>query len=366
MMKSRKSICIVDFDYSVCGGVEKVTASLANELSDCCDVWVLSVCMGTDEMSFPLSENVHFENLAGKPDRLRYLKKAAKQKLPGFYKEHGIEFVIFQGNYAGYVCGTIGRTKGVRTAFFDHGALMNQWDRKDIRFIRWRCSKKCDYVITLTEESRKDYRERFHLPDRKVKCIYNWIDDTLPASEKYDDRSKRILSAGRFTYEKGFDHLVKIFAPAAKKHPDWHLDIFGDGEERGKIEGLIREYGMEDNIHLKGMVSDLYARYGEYAMYVLPSYREGMPLVLLEAKYNRLPIISFDVRTGPKEIVTDGVDGILIEPCDTEKMTAAILKLMEDPELRISMSEHSQDNTDRFSRTRIREQWIGLIEEETK
>ena len=360
----KKSICIVDFDYSVCGGVERVTASLANELADDYEVYVLSVCMEKDERSFPLAEGVHFDVLAGKPDRLRYLKKAAKERFPAYLRERGISFVILQGNYAGYVCGTIRKPKEVRTAFFDHGALMNQWDRKDIRFIRWRCAKKCDLVITLTEESRKDYIQRFHLPAKKVKCIYNWIDDTVPASGKYDADSKRILSAGRFTYEKGFDHLVKIFAPAAKKHPDWHLDIFGDGEERGKIEGLIREYGMEDNIHLKGMVNDLYARYGEYAMYVLPSYREGMPLVLLEAKYNRLPIVSFDVRTGPREIVTDGVDGILVEPCVTEKMTEALCRLMEDRSLRISMSEHSQDNIETFSRKRIREQWSALMKEE--
>jgi len=359
----KKSICIVDFDLSVYGGVEKVTVSLAAELAEYYEVYVVSLCMADSRPAFPLDERVHFSVLCGKPDRLRYLRKASKTLFNDFVREHNIRFVIFQGNYACYAAGTVLKDRNVRTVFFDHGALMNQWDRKDIRFIRWICSRKCSYVVTLTEQSRNDYIKKFRLRENRVRCIYNWIDDTVPASAAYDADSKRVISAGRFTYEKGFDHLIKIFAPAAERHPDWHLDIFGDGEEREKIEALIREYDAGDNIHLCGMVDDLDRRYGNYAMYVLPSYREGMPLVLLEAKHNRLPIVSFDIDTGPREIIEDGVNGCLIKPYDTEAMTEAMEKLMEDRDLRISMSEHAWDDMEKFSKDTITGQWVSLIEE---
>ena len=174
--------------------------------------------------------------------------------------------------------------------------------------------------------------------------------------------AERIISAGRFGKEKGFDMLVKAFAPVVRKHPDWHLDIYGDGEMFDTVKELIENLKIADNVHLMGMCSNLSDKYKDYSMYVLPSYREGLPLVLLEAKANRLPIVSFDILTGPREIMRDGVDGILVPPYDLEKMGAAICRLIEDDSLRISMSEKSQDNVENFSKPTILKQWCDLIE----
>ena len=84
--------------------------------------------------------------------------------------------------------------------------------------------------------------------------------------------------------------------------------------------------------------------------------------MLLEAKANRLPIVSFDIMTGPREIVTDGVDGFLIPPYDLEQMASAIGRLIEDDGLRRSMSDRSQDNLNRFSKAAIVSQWRELID----
>ena len=97
-------------------------------------------------------------------------------------------------------------------------------------------------------------------------------------------------------------------------------------------------------------------------MYVLPSYREGLPLVLLEAKANKLPIVSFDVVTGPREIVRDNVDGFLI-PCYNKKLMAKkIIELIEKKELRLKFSNNSQENINKFSKQEIMKKWIDLIE----
>lgn len=103
-------------------------------------------------------------------------------------------------------------------------------------------------------------------------------------------------------------------------------------------------------------------KYKEYSMYVLSSYREGLPLVLLEAKANRLPIVSFDIMTGPREIVRDGIDGILVPLYDLEKMGNAICSLIENEDLRSSMSLKSQENIYKFSKTAILKQWCDLID----
>lgn len=356
-----KKVCFVDFDMSVRGGVEQVTASLVNALTEIYEIHLISLCL-KDKTAYELNPKVKFTSLLKNECRLSEMRKELKPLLCDYFNKNKIDVAIIQGNYAGFIASTARFGTKTKLVFCDHGALMNQWHQKDIVFIRFLASMLCHKVVTLTEQSRRDYIRKFLLKKSKVSCIYNWIDLSVPHSTKYNDQSKRIISAGRFGKEKGFDMLVKAFAPVAKKHPDWHLDIYGDGEMMETVKGLIAELKLADNVHLMGMRTDLAERYGDYAMYVLPSYREGMPLVLLEAKANRLPIISFDIMTGPREIVRDGIDGILVEPYDLCKMGNAIVKLIENDEIRHDMSEKSQENINKFSKQTILNSWSELIE----
>lgn len=356
-----KRICFLENDMSVVGGVEQVTASLANALCDTYDVSILSFC-GRNEMQFPLDERVQCVSLNLKKDRLRYMRKAAKPLLKRYFEENKIEVAIVQGHYPAFIAGGVCSATKTKMVFCDHGALMNQWN--DCHTVMMRLFDSIQYrkVITLTEQSRRDYHARFLTPQRKLIHITNWISDNFSKTVQYDKTSKKIVSAGRFGKEKGFDMLIRAFAPVAKKFPDWQLDLYGNGEMMDVVKALVEEYGIGEQVNLLGMRSDLKERYGDYAMYVLPSYREGMPLVLLEAKANRLPIVSFDIMTGPREIVRDGIDGILVPPYDLDKMGEAICKLITDDMLRQAMSDRSQENLNRFSQDTILKQWCELIE----
>ena len=356
-----KKICLVDFDMSVRGGVEQVTAALAAGLANRYEVHVISLCMN-NELAYQLDERIFFACLLEREKRLREMQKETVPMLRRYFNEHRIDIAILQGNYTGFIAsGTRFHTK-TKLIFCDHGALMNQWERKDIVAIRWIASMLCHKTVTLTKQSAFDYQRKFHIRKTRVHYIYNWIDLDIPHSECYDIHSKRIISAGRFGKEKGFDQLIHAFNPAAKAHPDWQLDIFGDGEMMDEVKRLIAHYHLEQQVNLMGMCKDLGAQYKNYAMYILPSYREGMPLVLLEAKVNRLPIVSFDIITGPREIVREGVDGILVPPTDTKALGEAMCRLIEDDELRKSMAERSQENLEKFSKTEILKQWEDLIE----
>lgn len=357
-----KKICIIDYDMSVRGGVEQVTAALSAALAEKYEVFVVSLCL-EGELAYRLDQRVRFVSLLSKPDRLRNMGKALRPLLRAFVREQGIDTVIIQETYAGILSAPALVGMNVKRIFADHGALMNQWDRKDMVFIRLVCSLLCHRVVTLTEQNRDAYIRKFRTPRKKLTCIYNWIDLTVPRSSGYRKDSKRIISAGRFGREKGFDMLVKAFAPVAEKHPDWTLDIYGDGEMMPVVKKLVRELGLEKNVNLMGMRTDLAQRYGDYAMYVLPSYREGMPLVLLEAKANYLPIVSFDIMTGPREILRDGVDGILVPPYDLQKLGDAMCRLIESEETRLTMAERSQENIHKFDKQTILRQWETLIGE---
>ncbi len=355
-----KNICFIAYNASVIGGVERVTVSLANALADHYRVHLVSLC-GQNKCAFALDERVSYTVL-GSEDRLRNMRRTAKPRLAKFLKENDIAVAFLQETYAAFIASSVRFATKTKLVFCDHGALMNQWHRKDMVFIRLLCSVLCSRTVTLTRQSMDAYRRRLLTPGRKLRCIYNWIDLDVPRSDGYRIHSRRILSAGRFGSEKGFDRLVEAFAPVAQKHPDWQLDLYGDGEMLPRVQQMIFDRGIENNVTLMGMRSDLSACYRNYAFYVLPSYREGMPLVLLEAKANRLPIVSFDILTGPREIVRDGIDGILVPPDDLEGLTDAMCSMIEAEALRQSMSDRSQDNLNIFSKPTILAQWRELID----
>lgn len=357
---NKKKICLVSYDFSQYGGVNAVLSKKANELSEMYDVSVLSLT--AKDKSYELNKSVSYSYIFNHSSSItKDLFRLFKPTL-NYFNKNKIDVAILMGHYPAFIISVLRPFTKTKLVFSDHGALINQWNEKKVRIMRYVASFFCNKVITLTEQSRNDYIRKFHLPERKVDCIYNWIDLDKPRSQAYDIASKRIVSAGRFGKEKGFDMLVKAFAPVVKRHPDWHLDIFGDGEMMDTVRALVDEFDLNEQVHLLGMRSDLDERYKDYALYVLPSYREGMPLVLLEAKANRLPIISFDIMTGPREIVRDGVDGILIPPYDLDAMGEAIASLIENSDQRILMSMRSQETLDKFSKQTILKQWIELIE----
>lgn len=356
-----KKVCFIDFNMAVRGGVEQVTASLVNELVNDFEVHLVSLCL-TGNLEYSIDPRVRFVPMLKEERRLSEMRRELRPRLRQYFNDNKIDVAIIQGNYAGFIASAARLETKTKLVFCDHGALMNQWDRKDIVVIRLIASLLCHKCVVLTEQSREDYIKKFLLRRKKVSCIYNWIDLDTVHSKAYNISSKRIISAGRFGKEKGFDMLVKAFAPVARKHPDWHLDIYGDGEMTETVKSLIAEYNISDNVHLMGMRNDLAERYKDYAMYVLPSYREGMPLVLLEAKANRLPIVSFDILTGPREIVRDGIDGILIKPYDLQEMSDAVCRLIENDNMRKAFSDASQENLEKFSKETILNKWKNLIE----
>ena len=181
--------------------------------------------------------------------------------------------------------------------------------------------------------------------------------------KEYNEKSKIILSSGRFTEEKGFEMLVRVAANVFSKHPDWQWHIYGDGPEKTKIENLVKESSLRENVKLMGLADNMYEKYKDAGIFVLTSYREGFALVLLEAKACAVPMVSFDCISGPSEIISSDLDGYLI-PCYNEKMMSEkICALIENDNLRKKFSEHCKEGIEKFSKCEIMKKWDKIIKE---
>lgn len=133
-------------------------------------------------------------------------------------------------------------------------------------------------------------------------------------------------------------------------------------EREKKFRKKIKKYGLEDKIFLKGIEENIGSKYLESSIYIMTSRFEGMPMVLLEAQSYGLPIVSFDCPCGPKDIITNGKDGYIINFGNIEEMVNKILKLMENYDLRKNFSKNAIKNVDKYSKDKIIKKWENLLD----
>ena len=186
-------------------------------------------------------------------------------------------------------------------------------------------------LVALTEEDREAYAK---LLDGRVKLavIPNTVHDVTGAPA--DLSKRRVLAAGRFEYQKGYDMLIEAFARVHSKHPDWELRICGHGKLREQFEQAVAEHGLGDVVELPGPSEDLPGEMEQASIYALSSRFEGFPLVLLEAMGKGMGVVAFDCPTGPRDIVVDRENGMIVPPKDPEAFAEGLLALIEDEELR--------------------------------
>lgn len=360
-----KKIALVKWIIDGTDGGLKVATNIANELSKKYEVHLISI-VSTEEVFFPLSNEVYYKNLSSKKISIRKNFFKAVKLLRKYIKENDIKLLLGIGMGMNSV--GIASTIGLDTKFIscDHTNSIIDIDTTVKRFQRYVGAKFADKIITLTTADRKNYINKYKIKPDRVEYIYNWI-DSMDIVNKYDIDSKKLITVGRFDSQKGYDYLSKVAINILSSYPDWQWDIYGSGDEQVK-QDLITELnkgGILSQVHFKGNVNGTDNIYPGHAIYVMTSRYEGLPLVLLEAKQYGLPIVSFNCPTGPAEIVLDGENGYLIEDFDINQMSQKIIELIKNNDLRLRFSRNAMIDTDKFNKKKIVKQWIELIEKVT-
>jgi len=218
-----------------------------------------------------------------------------------------------------------------------------------------------DYLITLTDEDTKDYQALFANKNVDVRKITNSIPKLNPVVAPLEE--KVVLAAGRLVPQKGFDLLIDSFKKVVEKHPDWKLKIFGYGRDHAMLQQQILDNRLYNNVMLMGATKDIDNELANSSIYALSSRYEGFGMVIVEAMQIGVPVVSFDCPKGPAEIITDNEDGILVENGNVEKFADALLKLIEDKELRKRFGQNGLKNVKRFEIDTIGKLWVEFLEE---
>lgn len=358
-----KKIAFVIEDLSIKGGRETVLSTLANMLCHDYEVHVLCVTQQEKQIAYTLDNTIYYQYFTYYEGRIRDRFMRAVFKMKSYVRKNKIDLVLGIGSSTFMICSVICAFSKTKWIGCEHSNLKNMHYDPLERFSQKVGAKTCDLLVTLTKKDMLNWKELYHVSEKKMTYCYNPI-KMIDTEKQYQLESKKILSIGRIVKVKQFHLIPQIASKVFEIYPDWSWDIYGSGDDTyiQKVKEEIKEYHLENHIHLMGNHPNPNEIYPQYGIFVLCSEFEGLPVVLLEAKLHHLPIVAFDCPTGPSEILEDGVSGELVEYNSITKMQDALIKLIENPTIRLEYSKHSQDNLHLFEEKNIVEKWKVLIE----
>lgn len=219
-----------------------------------------------------------------------------------------------------------------------------------------------DRIVVQTKGAMNYFASKLH----ECVCI---IPNPVLLPPKANEPSNKMLAqrlivaVGRLDKQKGFDLLLQAFAQLKERHPEWILTIFGEGVLRQELEALRNQLALAERVNFPGRVKNIYKFLKQADLFIMSSRYEGFPNALCEAMACGLPVISTDCPSGPKDIIQDGVNGILVPNENVSALTAAMERLMSDEGERKRLAERASEITEQFSLEKVMGMWEAVIDE---
>jgi len=216
-------------------------------------------------------------------------------------------------------------------------------------------ARRYDRFVVLTEEDRSYWGD---LPNLEV--IPN-ANSFVPEGSA-DLSSKRVIAVGRYDHQKAYDQLIEAWKYVYEAYPDWTLRVFGQGP-RMLLQTLVQRLGLQHAVQLCGPVSNIEAEYAGSSVLAMSSRYEGLPMALLEGQACGLPLVSYACKCGPRDIIRDGKNGFLVEEGNVRGLADKLMRLIGNPELRLSMGNESRRLSENFSKDTVMKRWTDLFEQ---
>jgi glycosyltransferase involved in cell wall biosynthesis len=352
------------------GGAERVAVNLANEWSrGGTQVLVATLASAADD-AYPLDPGVvravlGYSSAAGGPLATLRNNRARVRVLRALLREWQPDAALSMLSNANVVLAMAARglprlaTVGAERT---HPPRMPLGRIREI--MRWYWYGRLRAVTALTAEGA--HWIAAHTRARTVLAIPNPVSFPLPEAPPIvpvpvSPGRKLLLAAGRLAESKQFGILLDVFAELAPDFPDWDLAIVGAGPEEGPLRAQVAALNLAGRALLPGRAGNIGAWYGAADIFAMTSRYEGFPNTLAEAMAYGVPAVSFDCDTGPRDIIRDRIDGLLVPNGDRARFQAALAELMGDAALRAAFAARASEVRARFGLPRIAAQWLQLF-----
>lgn len=340
------------------GGAERVMCDLANYWSDQHEVFLVTLDKEENKPFYSLASNIRLlqlDQMCFEPSslmrvwniikRFKRLRQALKEIQPNVC----LSFVDVTN--VTVLLATIGLKFPVVVSERSHPAfhVIPALHRKLRQFLY----RRAQCVVVQTGAAREYFANM-----QRVLVVPNAVSTQSQGSISKEVR--HIVSVGRLCVSKGFDDLIRAFAFLSASYPNLSLTVYGEGEDRIRLENLIDALGMKERVCLPGATSNVIQQIAKADMFVFPSQYEGFPNALCEAMAVGLPVIASQC-SGNTDIVRDGVDGRLFPVGDVHMLESLMLELINDVEQRKRLSKEAAQISNRFSRQRVLALWDDVI-----
>jgi glycosyltransferase involved in cell wall biosynthesis len=359
------------------GGIARTVANLANHLSRTHPVRVISYRQSRGRPRFPLSRSVRRTVLQRRKQELdqldEWLDKYSSVLRPRpasmTLRTDRLLWRAIRSVRSGVLVTTRPSLHLAASRFARTGVVTIAWDHMNfphrtripgqLEVIRAARRRLSGYVV-LTQQDADDHARM--MPEAPAPTVihnsFSWPVSETPAPLD----SNVVVYAGRLVAGKGLMRLVRCFAEATAERPDWQLHLYGKGRKRAEIAALAASLGVEDRVKLMGYTRDLPSVLAGASAFAMASLSEGFPMVLIEAMSVGLPLIAFDCPRGPREIIDDGSNGLLIPDDDLAAYTAGLVKLMDDDALRRRLGAQALADSREYTIDQIGARWEELFD----
>lgn len=370
------SLLYINDALAITGGLERVLTDKVNWLSaqKGYSVSVITVNQGSHPLAFPLSEVVSYQDLnvqfqtQYQYSGIRKIKVA--HRLHRLFRTRLVEKMneiapdIIICTRLDFLRDILKVKGNIPLVFESHSSHLSWrfdgsgWLRK--LQVQWmQCSvRKVQMTVALTNGDAEEWRKL----TRKVCVIPNaaYLNETGSYS---DCQSKIAIFVGRLCMQKDVFSLLRIWKNIHDQHPDWQLNIFGDGELKEDVQSAINR--LSSNIYLYPPTASIMDKYKESSILLMTSRFEPFGLVLPEAMSCGLPVIAFDCPYGPADIITDDVDGFLIKDRNIDSFSQRVCQIIDDYDLRCQMGQNGIISSRRYNTSDIMSKWIQLFKQLT-
>lgn len=386
-------ICFLTYSIFDLGGIQRVVSVIASELAKTNDVEIICTCDNypINYDLYNLNENIKITMDSSflaegkiKSLYLRILKKINREtgiwnnkfcvnflsriyyprnlqkRFIGYINENNYDVVISVAGENSLLLGIVAEKIKCKKIGWEHNSydayLKNPkryfW-KQDAVFNKY--IPKLDEHLVLT-----DYDRKMYLKNNKIDSIVMPNPRSFSSNIKSDVIKKQFLAAGRFTYQKGFDLLIKAFYEFSKLEEQWNLVIVGEGEEKQNIINLIQKYNLEDRITIENFTDNIQKYFLESSTLLLSSRWEGMPMIVLESLEMGVPVISFNI-TAVESLIEDNEEGFIVSNYNIEEFSKAMYKISKSYDVRKKFSKNAMLKSEVYNVNNIVEKWNKLM-----
>lgn len=340
------------------GGAERVVSVLANYLAERNHSVRIITLNGPDEYALnPTIKRIKFH-------RKTFIKYSV---LRGFFcllyfylkKENRPDVVCSHIDLMGFATIIPSRLYGIKISVSEHFNHHNQ----EVTFakkILWNWLYRYPNAVTVLTKFDLSF---FEARSNNVVVMPNPC-SFVPISNLSLEREKVILAVGDLNryHHKGFDNLIEIVTSVFQDNSEWHLKIIGDGNEgRTILENKVKNNRIEDRVTFTGYRKDVHEMMQKSEIFILPSRHEGLPMVLIEAMSQGMVCISYDCISGPSEVISHNIDGILVKDQDKNEMIDKLENLITNDQLRKFIRHNTPQSLEKFSLENVGNKWERLL-----